>query len=290
MLRFIVFISLVLSFSTVNAQFKRYKKTKVTYGKRTLFGYVGLNRTYYSKTSLHFIGPHYDFSYDQAQIVDQPAPLKSENFLTTKPVIAPQISAKVGYYFAKYWAVCIGYEHFTYNLRNKTRVFKYGIINPEAGEINYGKFDGAENVTDTSQFNYQNKGMQYWRLEFLTTTNFYKSTSPSKFAYCMDIGIGAGPVTSKNTFKFAGQTDVDTKSLSGFGVSLHMGNRFELKERMFFGFNMGLAYINQNRVRTRSADPYSYSEQQVFLATFNLGLGFFLYGRPVNECGTCPGW
>ena len=289
-MRFVFTILLLIFSFSVEAQYKKFKKSKITDGKNTYIGYIGINRAYYTKTDLRVSGPNYDLTLKDALASDQPAPLKYQNYFTKNPTISPQISARIGRYIKNNVCLSVGYDKFSYNLENRARVFLVGVVGATADSINYGKFNGAEHIVDTAVFNYQNCGMNYLRLELDWTTPWYRSKKKNNMNFSTDFGIGFGPVISKNTFLFAGKKDIETVSVSGIGGSLNIGNRLEFYNRIFFQLNLSTGFINQTRVRTRTLDNSSYSSQNFGFATVNFAIGMFLYGRSLNGCDTCPEW
>ena len=289
-MRYLILILLSINTLTLNAQFfRKYKKTKVSYNQGTYFGYLGINRAYYTKANLRFTGPLYNITYKEALIHDNPAPFTKNNYLGKHPLISPQFSWKIGYYVKNNFAVSLGYDRFKYYLRNRSRVFLVGVVDPTADSKNYGKFDGAEHIVDTAVINYQNS-MNYYHLDFSWTTPWYKKKSGSKLGFSSDFGIGAGPIISKNSFLFGGEKDTLTKSLSGGGISIYVGNRLELKDRIFFQLNLSSGLLFQTHVRTRNENAFSYSTQNIGYASLSFSIGLFLYGRTINGCDTCPEW
>lgn len=289
-MKYLLILLLLIVSSKVDAQyFKRYKKSKVSYNKGTYFGYIGINRAYYTKANLHFTGPHYSITYKEALVHDDPAPFTSNNYFSKHPIVTPQLSWKIGYYVKNNFAISLGYDRFKYELRNRSRVFLVGVIEPQADSKNYGKFDGAEHIVDTAIINYQNT-MNYYHLDFSWTTPWYKKKTGSKLGFSTDFGIGAGPIISKNAFLFANQKDTLVKSVSGGGISLFVSNRLELKDRFFFQLNLSAGGLFQTHVRTRKSDAFSYSSQSIGYGSASFTIGLFLYGRSVNGCDTCPEW
>ncbi|MBI1836992.1 MAG: hypothetical protein HYR91_06975 [Flavobacteriia bacterium] len=289
-MKYIIFLTLLFTTFDVDAQYKKYKKKKVSYAKNTYFLYWGYNRSYYSKTDLVITASNYTITYKDALANDQPAPLNFKNYLSLHPVINPQYSFKAGYYFKEHWALTIGFDKFKYLLRNRSRVFKEGYIQTGPGIYDIEKFTSAEYIIDTAVINYENNGLNYLRLDLSRTTQWFRLQNKSKVAFSTDFAIGTGPIISNNTFAFNNQRNSNTTSISGMGVSLSIGNRLEFYERLFFQFNLSIGYIGQNRVNTVPTDAYSFSKQNFSYSSFNISLGMFLYGRAVNECGTCPGW
>jgi hypothetical protein len=88
-------------------------------------------------------------------------------------------------------------------------------------------------VTNSETFHYENSnGINYIHADISNVFKVYQSDK-AHVALTTLWGFGAGPVLSFNDFTFAGQKNVATVSLSGFGVSAHAGLRAEFFKRVF---------------------------------------------------------
>lgn len=286
----LLFFSIGLT-NQVNCQyFVKQKKTRVSNLTNTFFFYVGFNRTNYISSAPRFIGPGYDFQLSKAKFVDQFAPFGQKNYFHKNPIVSPQYNFKVGFFFRDNWSVAIGMNWFNFVLENRSRVFIYGVIRQSANKVDYGRFDGAERIIDTNNFQYKNMAMIYMPVEFAKTKMHRKKNKGKQFGLSTSLGIGLGPIISRNYYLFA--DTLNTKpinSLSGIGVSGEFGVKTEWYNRVFLNINLSTGYLAQTHVKTRT-NSNSYSIQHIFYTSLNFGAGFYLFGNTGNKCKTCPTW
>lgn len=285
----ILFLALII-FSPSFGQRKR-SKTKNSYAQGTLFGYWGYNRSFYTKSTIRFVGSGYDFELKGAIARDNQS-RELNKYFNINTITVPQFNGRLGYYFKDHWAISFGYDHMKYIFADNNRVNIYGNISPGIDTVTNlsGNYDGQEFITDRNTFHYENSnGLNYLRLE-LTRTDQWYATRSKWFAFSTNIGLGAGGLLSFNDFTFAGRKDQVTISMSGYGASAHLGARFEFFKHVFLQANLSGGMMHQVRVKTRPNDPSAYARQFYGYGEMDIVLGFLLYIRPTNNCNSCPHW
>lgn len=283
----LIFISLVLT-APVYAQ---KKKTKNSYARGTLFGYWGYNRSFYTKSNMQFVGSGYNFEMKGVAAHDNPEKL-SWVYIDPSRITIPQFNARLGYYFRDHWAVSFGYDHMKYIFADNNHVLLSGTIEPGIDTVSNlsGTYDNVPYTTDRTKFHYENSdGLNYLRIE-LTRTDQWYSTRNGKFAISSNLGMGAGGILSFNDFRFAGIDDRRTISLSGYGISGHLGARFEFFKHVFLQTNVSGGMLHQTHVKTRPLDASAYAKQLFGYIEFDTVIGFLFYIRPTNDCNSCPHW
>lgn len=268
------------------------KKKKNSHGQGTLYGYWGYNRTAYTKSNIRFIGPGYDFTLAGSEAHDNPAPLDA-NYLRIDQLSIPQFNVRIGYYIRNHWALSIGYDHFKYLFKDGNEVRISGTIDPGVDEVTNweGTYSSQLVTTNRKQFHYENSdGLNYLRLGLMRTDMLYAAGNRNQFAVSSMLGVGAGALLSYNDFDFAGQKDVRTISLSGYGISAHAGIRLEFFRHFFVQTSVSAGVHHQIKVRTRPLDPSSFARHAYGYSEFNTVVGFLLYIRPTNACDSCPVW
>ena len=185
----------------------------------------------------------------------------------------------------------MGYDNFKYVLDDKNEVLLSGNIHPGVDpETNWsGTYNNQAVVTDRSTFHYANR-LNFIRLNLERTDQLFKTGKKDLFAISSHAGLGFGGVFSTTDFQFAGKTDVDTKSTSGFAISAHAGVRFEFFRQFFIQTNFHAGYIQQLQVQTRTSEQNANAKQKFGYTSLDTGIGFFLYIRPTNDCNSCPNW
>lgn len=287
-MKYVIILLLSLIVLPANAQ---KSKPKNSYARGTLFGYWGYNRSVYTKSNIRFAGHGYDFVMKNATAHDNPYPVSWKYFDPTN-ITVPQFNARVGYYFKNNWAISFGYDHMKYIFDHNNHVLLSGNIEPGIDETTNlsGNYDEYEYITDRSTFHYENSdGLNYLRFE-LTRTDRWYITNNNVFAFSSNMGVGAGSILSFNDFTFAGRKDVRTISMSGYGISGHLGARFEFFRHVFLQANVSGGLNHQLKVKTRKNDPSAFARHAYGYAELDVVIGFLLYLRPTNDCNSCPHW
>ena len=277
--------------STAQSSWKN-KKQKISHAKGTLFGYWGYNRSKYTKSNMRFVGPGYDFTLQGAKAHDNPSS-EAQTYFNINTITVPQFSARVGYYIKHHWAISFGYDHMKYIFQDKNEVILSGEIDPGVDNTTNwsGVYAGVPVVTDRENFHYENSdGLNYLRFELLRTDLLVAFGAKDQFAISSNFSVGAGSILSFNDFNFAGQKNLRTISLSGYGISGHASLRFEFFRHVFIQTKLGGGLNHQLKVRTRPNDPSSFVKQAYGYGSFDTSVGFLLYIRPTNGCDSCPVW
>lgn len=285
----LVLVSLLFTLD-VSAQMKRMKK-KDSYAKGTLYGYWGYNRSAYTKSNMRFVGPGYDFTLKGAVAHDNPSPFDASVYFNPNKITIPQFNARIGYYFKDFWSLSFGYDHMKYIFADQNEVYLSGEISEGVDENWSGTYNGEKVITDRDEFHYENSdGLNYLRIELTRTDRWVTVGDKDWFAISTNVGLSTGGLLSFNDFTFGGRKDMRTISLSGYGLSLHVGPRLEFFRHIFIQANLGGGLNHQLKVRTRPNDPSSYARHAYGYIEFDTVIGFFLYLGSKKGCDSCPTW
>ena len=269
---------------------KRMKK-KESSAAGTLFGYWGYNRSAYTKSNMHFVGPGYDFTLSKAVAHDNPEAFDPSVYFNPSKITIPQFNVRIGYYFKDHWAISFGYDHMKYILADKNSVLLSGQIDEDVNSNWEGTYSGEPVITNRKLFHYENSdGLNYLRLELTRTDMWLKFGERDWFAFSTNVGVSLGGLLSFNDFTFGQRKDVRTISMSGYGLSAHFGTRFEFFRHVFIEPKIGTGLNHQVKVKNRPNDPSSFTRHAYGYASFETVIGFFLYIRTKNGCGSCPTW
>lgn len=266
------------------------KKSKNSYSRGTFFGYVGYNRSFYSKSNVQFSGVGYDFKLNGVRATDDNQQTVNDYF-NFKAGQLPQYNARIGYYLRDHWALSIGNDHLKYKSVANQQVLISGNVN--AGVDTSTNLSGSYvnepfNMVQP-KFVYSMTGLNYLKLELIRTDQWL-ATRNKQLAFSTNIGIGAGPLVSATEFGFAGLNDGKLISISGFGVSGHMSLRFEFFKHLFVQSNLNGGMMQQLKVKTRFNEPQAFAKQAFGFVQLDAVIGFLIYIRPTNDCNSCPHW
>jgi len=259
--------------------------------KGNFFFYWGYNRSAYSKSDIRFKGKDYDFTMANASATDNYAKFGSVYFDLTRITI-PQFNVRLGYYFKDNWALSFGQDHMKYIFADQNKVQLTGYVTPGSDPTGVfsGNYDHQDFVTDRNSFHYENSdGLNYLRFELTRSDQWYK-TQNRLFALTTQLGISLGGILSFNDFDFAGTKNMRTISMSGYGLSAHLGVRLEFFERIFLQASSGNGFMHQLKVRTRPNDKKASASHTFFYSEFNGVIGVFFRINGKNDCNTCPKW
>jgi hypothetical protein len=280
---------LIMVCLSLNLQAQTKKKiNKVSYGKGTLYGYWGYNRSVYTKSNLRLIGGGYDFTLKNASAHDNPSH-KLKEYVDLGNITVPQFNARIGYYFKNHYALSFGYDHMKYIFDDGNQVLLDGTINPGVDTIWSGTYNNEPVRTDRDHFHYENSnGLNYIRAELTRTDLLFKVGK--SFAITSNASFGTGVLLSYNDLTFAGQKDMVTISLSGFALSGHAALKFEFWNLLFLRTGLSGGYMNQLHVKTRPDDASAFARHQYGYLQFDTALGFQFFVEPKHKCNTCPNW
>lgn len=276
----------------LNAQLAKGKPKNST-SQGTLFGYWGNNRSSYTKSTLFFSGPGYDFSLKGSKASDKPTPFSFKGYFDPTKLTLLQYNVRLGYYFKNHYAISVGYDHLKYVFADQNQVLLSGTINPGVDTVTNwsGTYLNESVITDRNTFHYENSnGLNYLRIEFTRSDQLYKMGKKDWLVVSSNFSAGFGGLLSYNTFVFGGKSDNATLSMSGYAISAHAGLRFEFFQHFFIQSTVSGGFMHQLHVMNRTNEPNAISKQKFGYTAFDTSIGFLLYIRPTNSCNSCPVW
>jgi hypothetical protein len=279
---------ILLSFSA-SAQ-KWASKKKYSTAQNTAYFYWGYNRDIYSKSDITFNGPGYNFVVHDVHAHDRPARFL-KTYLNPTTVSVPQFNIRFGYYYADHWDLSIGYDHMKYVMAEGQTLYMNGEITSTTNSELYGVYDQSTGKIPIRQqdLHYENtNGLNYISLQLNNTTPRYWTNSKN-FAIHQRLGVGAGPVVTQTDFFWDGEEHHSEFAITGYGISLHTGVRFDFFNRFFFQSNWsgGFIHLPHNRTIEGATD---FARQKFVYGQWELLGGIFFYLPAVNGCDTCPDW
>jgi hypothetical protein len=155
----------------------------------------------------------------------------------------------------------------------------------------FGTYDNTSGKIPIREedLHYENtNGLNYISVQLNNTTPRYE-TNDKKFAIHQRLGVGAGPVVTQTDFFWDGQQHHSEFGLTGFGMSVHTGVRFDFFNRFFLQSNWSGGFIMLPHNRTIQSAP-DFARQKFAYGQWELlgGLIFFIPNK--NGCDSCPDW
>lgn len=282
-----IFLIIFLSFEFTlfsqrsNNQFK-------TNDKGVMFGYVGYNRSVYSKSSIHFASTNYDFSLNNVSLSDNPESISAGKYFDPIGVEYFQFNAHIGFYIFNKWALTLGVDKLNMFMDDGQHVNISGTFAPNAHNDFEGEYNN-EIITPTREQIYyrQHEGVNYIRIGVQRTDQLYKSRK-NEFAFNTNIGLGLGPIFSNSDYTFDNFTRQQASGVSGYGISAHAGLRFDFFKHIFFQTTLSGGMLNQRNIALSSNSPEEAKHLTGYFSP-EIAIGFSFLVKE-SDCGTCPGW
>ena len=200
-----------------------------------------------------------------------------------------QFNVHMGYYIKPKWAITFGVDRLNYFMTNNQTVSLSGAFDPGNHSEWNGVYENQETQIDRSNIFYrQESGMTYLRTGVLYTQDLMSSRK-GDFVLSINTGVGVGLVLSNAIFTYDNLTNTQTSSASGFGISGHLGFRADFFHRLFLQTTFSGGMLKQGNIQLDQAGNATASHTMGYFSP-EIALGFLVYVRPTNNCGTCPQW
>ena len=285
----VLLISILLIVTVPVMGQRKKSKPKNSYARGTLNFYWGYNREAYTRSDLQLIGSGYDFTINKIQANDRPEPFSS-TYINPKKITVPQFNIRIGYNFWNNWNLSLGYDHMKYILSNGQQTSINGYIAPGIDDLWEGEMNGQPVTINDKHFHYENSdGLNYIRLQLSRVDQWYRTRRNGWFAFNTLMGVSAGMILSYNDLNFGGEFTRRTISASGYGVSGHIGLRFEFWRHLFLQTNLAGGFLHQTRVRTRPGGT-DHAKQKFGYIASETAIGVLFYILTTNDCNSCPHW
>lgn len=232
--------------------------------------YWGWNGSQYSSSDIRFSGDHYDFMLKDVIAKDRQTPFDFSTYFNPTTFTIPQYNYRLGYYLKNNFDISIGMDHMKYVMLTNQKVS----ISGEIAQTNshYNAIYNAEEITlspDFLQLEYTD-GLNYVNVELRKT----KLLSEHKnFKMSEMHGLGLGLIIPKTNTTLLGHDRYDEFHLSGYGMSIVTGLRFDYK-KFFIQSELKGGWINMPDIRTTS-HTIDKAKQAFFFSQFNVVFGVF---------------
>lgn len=269
--------------------FGQRKKKVNTAGQGTFFMYFGYNRSAYSSSTIDFVSPNYNFSMANVAGTDNPNDGSISKYLSSDGFETLQFNVHMGYYIKPKWAITFGVDRLNYFMTNNQTVSLSGAFSPGNHSEWNGVYENQETQIDRYNIFYrQEAGINYLRTGILHTQELVQSKK-GEFVLSLNTGIGVGVLLSNSIFTYDGLTNTTTSGTSGFGLSGHAGLRADFFQRLFLQTTFSGGMLKQGNIQLDQSGTVKASHTLGYFSP-EIALGFLVYIRPTNNCGTCPQW
>jgi hypothetical protein len=246
---------------------------------------LGFSSNYFLNSTVEMTGSTYDFQLENAKI-DQPSlGLPKPNF---RDLTNAQYKVKVGYNIRRGVLLSFGLDNLKYSLPKQTLT-----INGQVAS-NYDQIGGLSGVFNQTQINMDTLGFgfavssaKYIHMELELVQNLFR-TAKRNFVLNAVYGFGAGLLHSNATFDFgpaAYQNGI--AGLSGIGVHVNAGLRFEFFKYFFIQPNLSGGMLFQNQLKMDVSEAKNVASHRVGFGQTSVVCGTVLYLGKKKNCD-CP--
>ena len=266
---FFIFFGVILSLDS-----STFAQSTNQTDKGGFYLYWGYNRSAYTKSDLNLRGQGYDFTMKDMIATDNPEKFSSAYFDIEKITI-PQFNLRMGYFFKDKWALTVGYDHMKYLMAHPQDVIIDGYVEPGVSDLWSGQYDNQLSPTSYDDIHYENSdGLNYIRFELARYFDLLSLGQNDWFRIRAQAAVSTGIILSFNDLNFANEFTRKTISVSGYGVSLHPGLRFEFFNHIFLQTNAAAGFLHQVRVRNRPDDKSAIAKQKFGYVASEIVLGY----------------
>lgn len=262
------------------------KIEKINSRKGQFFVSWGWNRSFYSKSDIHFKGENYDFTLHDVKAKDRPNPFGIK-FLSPGDLTLPATNAKLGYFIKDNYNIVIGLDHMKYVMRQNLDVKIDGTINIgdydfEEATYNYdGNYNGNTINLEPSFLQFEHTdGLNYIYVGLNRFDNFNKllHINTRNFEVNLEEGVDVGLLYPKTNTTLLGKDRHDDFHVSGFGFSIKAGLNLTFFKHFYLQSDFKMGYINMPKIRTTNDAVDSAKQHFTYHETmYTFGYRFSLF-------------
>jgi len=250
--------------------------------KGSLYVYWGYNRSYYSKTNLHFNGPNYDFTLYDVKGADRPSPFGSV-YITPGSMSVPQYDYRFGYFLTNRLAVSGGMDHMKYVVTQDQQTKISGVIDQKASDKYAGSYlnQSIELTADLLTFEHTN-GFNFISLDLEYQQPIVRILK-GNIAFLLNSGIGGVWMLTKTDVRVMGDGMDNKFHISGYAMAFKIGPRTEFLNHFFIAAELKGGYATLPSVLIKNDDPERGSHNLGFLEYYIVaGVNFRLKKAKTN--------
>lgn len=222
--------------------------------KHKFYFYWGYNRARFSKSNIHFRGPHYDFTVYQLSAKDKPAKF-GWLYLNPETLSIPQYNFRLGFFLTNRLSVSLGMDHMKYVVVANQATQISGVIDSVASPTYAGHYlnDTISLKPDLLQFEHTN-GFNFASLDFeyhQPVFNFWKR----RIALSASAGLGGIWMITKTDVRVMNDGLDNDFHIAGFALAGKAGLKLEFWNRFFISSEVKAGYAVLPWVLIKNSAP-----------------------------------
>ena len=213
--------------------FSQEVSTDETYHKKGSFSFHwGYNRSWYSKTNLHFTGPLYDFTVYDITASDRQSKF-GQVYFNPNTITIPQYTIRLAYYLSDRFAVSVGMEHMKYVVDANQMTSISGVVTSAASSKYAGSYlhYPIQLTPDILSFEHTN-GFNVSTIEIEYLQPLFYLRKP-KLRFYWNTGAGGFWVVTKTDVRVFGDGLDNDFHVSGYTFTGKTGPRVEFRNRFY---------------------------------------------------------
>jgi len=245
----------------------------------------GNSASFYSKSTLNFVGDGYNFRLDKVQLWQQHQGIVLPDFHNFK---SQQYNVHFGYNVKKGVNISIGMDHVQYGISPNQSTSFTGYVADGMDTVSHlvGHYDQLPYHLDSARFQYQtNTGLSFINIQLNLIQNL-RRTKNRNFVINAIYGIGAGVLYSSTDFNFGGYPQTNVKSLSGLGALVQAGLRFEFFRHLYIQPSLTGAFLSQRSNHTQNQAPKNIAMHNFGMLNTSINAGI-IFAIKKKNCD-CP--
>ncbi len=231
---------------------------------KKFFFYWGYNRGMYSKSTISYHGPGYEFTVFDVQAKDMPEPFSFKVYANPKLITIPQFNFRVGYYWKNNIYFTAGWDHMKYQSIDGQSVIMDGHVDKSYSEKYADIYDHKE-VKMTHKDFLKMEHSDGFNLIKINVEKHYNIWQTPKNQIAIQALTGTGPIfplTWTNS-TLLGKYNDDRPHFSGLGISVFGGLKVSFWDRIFFQYDLDFGYVNAWDITTRPKGAPDRAKQQI---------------------------
>ncbi len=274
-MRLFIFLLLFIVSSPIS-----FSQSNPTSNKGKFYFYWGYNRSYYSRSDIHFEGPDYDFTLYSLKANDRPSKF-GKVYFNPATISVPQYNTRIGYFFKEHLSVSFGVDHMKYVVENGQETRISGIITPEASQIYQGTYLNETIILDKDILEFEHTdGFNLVTLEVEYLRTLFHLDQRKHFRIEFNTGLGGIWIATKTNVRVFGDGLDNDFHIAGYAMVAKAGPRINFKDKLFLMCEVKGGYASLPSVFIKNASPESADHNLLFLEYYiALGTEFRLFGR-----------
>lgn len=232
----------------------REKETHRYLKKRFHVFYWGYNRSYYSKTNIHFTGPNYDFTVYDVKGTDRPVKF-GWTYVNPQTISVPQYNFRLGYFITDRLAISVGMDHMKYVVTQDQIVRMSGVITPGASAIYQGTYLNEDVKLDRDFLIFEHTNgfnLASLDVEFLQPI---ASIFNNQLSFSWNVDLGGIWIIAKTDVRVMGDGLDNDFHIAGYSLAGKTGPRIEYRNLLFLLAELKGGYASLPSVLVKNAEP-----------------------------------